>query len=77
MLEKQHVMLEISTPKFSNVRNCTTDVSTWLSIKFWYSKKAPLVPNMGKHRAKQKLEIAPPRKLETVPLLGGGGESDP
>ena len=65
-------MLDILEPKCPKVKNCTTDVPTWLSINFvFFKQKAQLVPTMGKHRAKQELETVPPWKLETVPLLGG------
>ena len=33
-------------------------------------KKGQLVPNMGKHRAKQELETVPPQELGTVPPQG-------
>ena len=48
-------------------------------IKFIFVQKMPqLVPDIGKHRAKWKLETVPPWKLETVPPFGGGGaKSDP
>ena len=62
-------MLYIITPTFSNVRNSTTDVPTWLSI-FLVSKKRPNSPKYGKHRAKQELETVPPQELETVPPKG-------
>ena len=45
---------------------------TWLSNKvlFLQKKKPQLVLNIGKHRARWKLETVPPWKLEIVPLLG-------
>ena len=33
----------------------------------WCQKKGQLVPNMGKHRAKQELETVPPQESGTVP----------
>ena len=55
-----HVMLEHLQPKYSKVRNCTTDVPTWLLIIFGFSNKGPISPKYGKHRMKQKLETVPP-----------------
>ena len=45
---------------------------------FGVKKRGQLVPNMGKHRAKQELETVPPQELGTVPPRGekkglGGG----
>ena len=37
---------------------------------FGVQKKGQLVPNMGKHRAKQELETIPPQELGTVPPRG-------
>ena len=37
---------------------------------FGVQKKGQLVPNMGKHRAKQELETVPPQELGTVPPQG-------
>ena len=34
---------------------------------FWCQKKGQLVPNIGKHRAKQELESVPPQELGKVP----------
>ena len=58
-------------PKFARARNNTTD---WplahQSMVFWFKKKGQLVPNIGKHRAKQELETVPPQELGTVPPQG-------
>ena len=37
---------------------------------FGVKKRGQLVPNMGKHRAKQELETVPPQELGTVPPRG-------
>ena len=37
---------------------------------FGVKKRGQLVPNMGKHRAKQDLETVPPQELGTVPPRG-------
>ena len=59
------------TPKFARVRNSTTDWPACTSIMvFWCKKRGQLVPNMGKHRAKQELETVPPQELGTVPPRG-------
>ena len=58
-------------PKFARARNSTTDRPTCTSIMvFGVQKKGQLVPNMGKHRAKQELETVPPQELGTVPPQG-------
>ena len=44
-----------------------------LSYQLWFfgvKKRGQLVPNMGKHRAKQELETVPPQELGTVPPRG-------
>ena len=65
-------MLETLKPTFSKAGNCTTGVPTWIFNYFWSLKKKPqLVPNRGKHRAKQELETVPPQELGTVPPLRG------
>ena len=38
-------------------------------------QETQIVPDIGKHRAKQELETVPPRKLEILPLWGA--QSDP
>ena len=59
------------TPKFARARNSTTDRPACTSIMvFWCQKHGQLVPNMGKHRAKQELETVPPQELGTVPPQG-------
>ena len=37
---------------------------------FLVSKQGQVVQNMGKHRAKQELDIVPPPELGTVPPKG-------
>ena len=58
-------------PKIARVRNSTTHRPAFTSIMvFWCQKRGQLVPNMGKHRAKQELETVPPQELGTVPPRG-------
>ena len=58
-------------PKCARARNSITDRPTCTSIMVsWSPKKGQLVPNMGKHRAKQELETVPPHELGTVPPQG-------
>ena len=64
------------TPKFARVRNSTTDWPACISIMvFGVKKRGQLVPNMGKHRAKQELETVPPQELGTVPPRGAKKKS--
>ena len=44
-----------------------------LAYQLWFfgvKKRGQLVPDIGKHRAKQELEIVPPQELGTVPPRG-------
>ena len=39
-------------------------------FSFFEEKGPQLVPNIGKHTARRKLGIVPPRELGIVPILG-------
>ena len=46
-----------------------------INYGFLVSKKGPIMPHMGKHRAKQELETVPPQELGTIPP--GGAKKRP
>ena len=66
--QKTCYVIKIKPPS-SKARNYTTDAPAWLSIIFWvFQKKGQIIPNIGKHGAKQELETVPPQELGAVPI---------